>query len=302
MKKRVNPAWLPAGVYLGLGLLAAVVGFLVLRLGPAKQDVTMGGLFDRTPAVLVETYTGEVICDADIVFSGTVVTPRFKADGARFSGSLTVYPVWGDEALGQGGISYYEKELDLSLSPHRSAEPPPPGETPDLSFNKDYTTVCFGPLLTENWFGSPGIYYIIAPAKDAIEARAVLESIPGSPDLTDFLSPVSVALRLSSSTPENAEVTVVNQSPEEYMFGESYVVERFVDGLWEEVPHQDGGSTAVWHTVGYPVDPGESRAFSVSWRDMYGFLPSGEYRVGKNGFPSGHPEKSAFYYAEFTVH
>lgn len=302
MKKRINPAWLPAGTYLGLAAAVAVVSLLILRLGPVKQDIAVGDLFDRAPAVLVETYTGEVICDADIVFSGTVATPRFKADGAKFSGSLTVYPVWGDEALGQGGIAQYETDLDLPLSPRGSEEPPPPGETPDIFFNQDYTAFCFGPVLTENWFGYPGIYYIIAPAKDAIEARAVLKSIPGSPDLTDFLSPVSVALRLSSSTPENAEVTVVNQSLEEYMFGESYIVERYVDGLWEEVPHQDGGSTAVWPTVGYPVSPGQSRAFSVSWRDMYGFLPSGEYRVGKNGFPSGQPEKSAFYYAEFTVH
>lgn len=189
MKKRINPAWLPAGTYLGLAAVVAVASLLVFRLGPAKQDVTMGDLFDRAPAVLVETYTEEVICDADIEFYGKVVTPRFKADGAKFSGSLTVYPVWGDEALGQGGIARYETELDFPLSPRGSAEPPPPGETPDLSFNKDYTALCFGPLLTENWFGYPRRYYIIAPAKDALEATAVLESIPGSPDLTGFLSP-----------------------------------------------------------------------------------------------------------------
>lgn len=189
MKKPMNPAWLPAGTYLCLAAIVAIVSVLSLHLEPAKQGAAMGDIFDQASAVLVETYTGEVICDADIEFYGTVVTPRLKAGGAKFSGSLTVYPVRGDEALQQGGIARYETELDLPLSSHSSDEPPPPGEKPDLVFNEGCTAFCLGPILTEDWFANPRRYYIIAPAKDAIEASAVLDSIPGSPILTGFLSP-----------------------------------------------------------------------------------------------------------------
>jgi len=90
----------------------------------------------------------------------------------------------------------------------------------------------------------------------------------------------------------------------ELQTGSSYVIETKKGDTWEAVPYRAelDGENIVWTAEAYLIPVGESE-FDIDWSFLYGELPAGEYRVGKEVMlfraPGDYDEK--MYYAHFAV-
>ena len=85
--------------------------------------------------------------------------------------------------------------------------------------------------------------------------------------------------------------------------GSSYVIETKKGDTWEAVPYrEDFGEDLVWTAEARLIPVGESE-FPLDWSFLYGELPVGEYRVGKDvmHFRAPGDFDTAMYYAEFAI-
>lgn len=298
MKKSINPAWLPVGVYLGLAALVAVATALVFHFGPIKQDLQVGDAFDRATAVIVDPSTGKVVASKDLELCGTVTTSRYKTGKGKFSGSLTLHPSFGLLAL-------YESELDVPFPSHSSADASSPsGGQPSFYLGSDNASFCLGPVFLRNWYGlDAGRSYIIAPVPGGVSAKAVLENIPDAPDLSALLDASPVAPLKLRPAPEGIELTVMNCGEDTYNFGSYYLLEKHSYDPLDWIPLDYVTDEPVaWTTQAIPVEPGETETFSIDWEWLYGALPSGQYRIMKNYSPTSNPETALTLSAEFLIH
>ena len=85
--------------------------------------------------------------------------------------------------------------------------------------------------------------------------------------------------------------------------GSFYVVERLENGVWQEASRLPQENDVVWTGEAWMIPREHTVKWSVDWGWLYGALPSGQYRIGKeimNFRGAGDFDKSMAY-AEFTV-
>lgn len=291
-----NPAWLPAGTYLGLALVVAIAAALLFWWKP-KQEVQIGDPFSRAQTVLVEADTGKVVY-GELELQGAIEGHRFNPSAPKFTGSLTLYPAYGV-------LSAYEKiDLDIPLSANEPTQP----EDKAIFFSKDRTAFCFGPVLIKDWYATDiGQYYIIASAEKIYSAKAVLDTIPNAPDLTGLLDDSPIALGKFSPNSGGGELTVVNCGEETYNFGRFYLLEQYsydedLDCMdWVPLEYVIDKDMVAWTTEALPVERGKTRTLSFDWLWLYGTLPEGRYRLVTYASPQSDPHRSVAVSAEFKV-
>ena len=89
----------------------------------------------------------------------------------------------------------------------------------------------------------------------------------------------------------------------ELQTGSYYWIETKKDGAWEAVPYREElGADLAWTMEAWALPVGET-VFALDWSFLYGELPAGEYRIGKEVMhlraPGDFDKK--LYYAEFAV-
>lgn len=90
----------------------------------------------------------------------------------------------------------------------------------------------------------------------------------------------------------------------EFGTGAYYVIEQKKGSSWLRVGYKDLSEWEVgWDDVLYTITSNGKTEFDVDWNWLYGELPSGEYRIGKEimCFDSSGKYEKAMFYAEFTV-
>lgn len=93
--------------------------------------------------------------------------------------------------------------------------------------------------------------------------------------------------------------------------GARFVIERLEDGEWT-----DAGALCepLWYAIAYIIPNNDSYEFEVGWEHIYGALPSGRYRIGKEVGVKGtrlneyegiqrieHFSEDTMYYSEFDI-
>ena len=92
----------------------------------------------------------------------------------------------------------------------------------------------------------------------------------------------------------------------ELLTGEVFVVERRTDGeipaAFTEVPYIVEGGVG-WNDIGLSVPLNDTREFTIDWSWIYGELPPGQYRIGKQFLDVAEPGDydSHTFYAEFSI-
>ena len=88
----------------------------------------------------------------------------------------------------------------------------------------------------------------------------------------------NVTMTLSDATPTGAVVTIQDDNPEPFVYGEWFVIEMEKDGAWYEVKTKitDYG----FNEIGWLTDNGKL-TMNVDWAWLYGELPAGHYRILK---------------------
>lgn len=72
-----------------------------------------------------------------------------------------------------------------------------------------------------------------------------------------------------------------NNSESRCIYGEAFVLEKKLDDKWYEVPVVLEGDYG-FEDIGYELNPGDQREWTVDWEWLYGSLDAGEYRIVKD--------------------
>ena len=88
----------------------------------------------------------------------------------------------------------------------------------------------------------------------------------------------NVTMTVSDVTPTGAVVTIQDSSPEPFVYGEWFVIEREKDGVWYEVKTKI--NNFGFNEIGWLTDHGKL-TMTVDWEWLYGELPEGHYRILK---------------------
>lgn len=97
-------------------------------------------------------------------------------------------------------------------------------------------------------------------------------------------------------TPDGATVLVENASGSDLSYSQGYAVQVLQNGTWYELKQKDSGSVVTGELLWLP--DGSTDTYEFGWKDLYGTLPDGTYRIAKN-----YADFTAAYWvtAEFTV-
>ncbi len=94
-----------------------------------------------------------------------------------------------------------------------------------------------------------------------------------------------VEMTIKEGTLSKTKVTIQIKNNLEYdvTTGEPFYLERYNKNKWEKVEDKcDGGCTFI--LPAYIIKPGETKELTHDWKEMYGELPKGTYRLVKDVF------------------
>ena len=88
-----------------------------------------------------------------------------------------------------------------------------------------------------------------------------------------------VTMTVSDVTSTGAVVTIQDDNPEPFVYGEWFVIEQEKDGVWYEVKTKitDYG----FNEIGWLTDEQGELIMTVDWEWLYGELSAGHYRILK---------------------
>jgi len=103
-------------------------------------------------------------------------------------------------------------------------------------------------------------------------------------------------------TPKGATFTLTNTTDNDYVYGESYIIEKYDNGIWKEIDTLTNNPIS-WNAVLFTIKAGEEKEFNIDWSLVYGKLKSGTYRLIKNNLRKSNSAESRTYtlYAEFDI-
>ncbi len=83
--------------------------------------------------------------------------------------------------------------------------------------------------------------------------------------------------------------------------GAWYKIEKMVDGKWQDVKAKVDNQ--AWNALAYMIKRNDITEYEINWEFLYGELPKGEYRLGKEivDFRVAKNYDKEIYYAYFTV-
>ncbi len=65
----------------------------------------------------------------------------------------------------------------------------------------------------------------------------------------------------------------------ELSYGSEYFLEVLDDGQWKTVPHIN--ENIAWDSMAYIIRPDAYNECEINWKNIYGDLPAGTYRISK---------------------
>jgi hypothetical protein len=93
----------------------------------------------------------------------------------------------------------------------------------------------------------------------------------------------NVIFEIKDNTLSNIGLTLIikNVTPNDYVYGSDYIVEKKFNDRWERVPDILDGHYA-WTREPYELKGNSITELEIGWKVLYGELSSGEYRIVKN--------------------
>ena len=89
----------------------------------------------------------------------------------------------------------------------------------------------------------------------------------------------------------------------ELQTGSYYVIEQYIDGAWCYIDYWNQEQDVAWTMEAYIISENDTSEFEINWSWLYGSLPAGKYRIGKEimNFRGAGNYDTAMYYAEFEI-
>ena len=131
---------------------------------------------------------------------------------------------------------------------------------------------------------------------------------PNDENLAEEAKPNKWGVTLTAENVTSKGLTLVckqsgGEDVAELTTGSPYVIEKLDGEDWVEVPYAPQEYDVVWDMMAYLIRAENTTTWDVNFEWLYGELPAGEYRIGKeisNFRGPGENEKETLY-ARFTV-
>lgn len=113
---------------------------------------------------------------------------------------------------------------------------------------------------------------------------------------------VTMSVQKETLSANGLTVMFQNQSDKTCMYGDKFVLEKKINGLWYQVPVTIDGNYG-FNDIGYQVASGQEKQWKVHWKWLYGSLNTGEYRIVKDvsDFRKTGDYDTYFLTAEFVI-
>lgn len=89
----------------------------------------------------------------------------------------------------------------------------------------------------------------------------------------------NITISISNISPTGATVTIKDNTITPAIYGIWYGIQKEIDGKWYNL--EPLIKNYAWITIGYTVDDNNEIIFEINWKDLYGKLPKGNYRILK---------------------
>jgi len=138
------------------------------------------------------------------------------------------------------------------------------------------------------------------------QAFAIEMGYVGRPMINAQLNKWGLALEAENVTPSGLTL-LCHQSGGENIFelstGSYYVIQRKENGEWADVEYLPQEYDVAWTAEAWMIQKGSTTTWDVNWEWLYGELPPGEYRIGKDitNFRATGDYDSEILCAEFIV-
>lgn len=112
----------------------------------------------------------------------------------------------------------------------------------------------------------------------------------------------NIIVKMVSNSAVNAKLSITNSSDSELYFGNTYTLQKLVNGNWEDVlPIVDNIGTSA---VGISAKPHTTGCWDVNWRNCYGVMEDGKYRIIKEYILNGEKYNisTEFYVGEVGIY
>ena len=85
--------------------------------------------------------------------------------------------------------------------------------------------------------------------------------------------------------------------------GSFFILQRENNGAWMDVEYAPQAGDVAWTMEGWLIPPESTVSWDVNWEWLYGELPAGHYRIGKEvmNFRGPGDYDTEMLYAEFTL-
>ena len=87
----------------------------------------------------------------------------------------------------------------------------------------------------------------------------------------------NIEMNITELTPTSAKYTIKNNSNSQISFGEAYVIQIKEEDKWKELEQEE----KTWFLELIYLDSYQETSYEINWRNYYGELASGEYRLIK---------------------
>ncbi|MDZ4133347.1 MAG: immunoglobulin-like domain-containing protein, partial [Dethiobacteria bacterium] len=95
------------------------------------------------------------------------------------------------------------------------------------------------------------------------------------------LEGVTMTVREETVSSTGLTLAFVNNSDQQCIYGEHYVLEKKINQGWYQVPVVVEGDYG-FDDIGYDLAPDEEKEWDVDWEWLYGSLDAGDYRIVKD--------------------
>jgi hypothetical protein len=90
---------------------------------------------------------------------------------------------------------------------------------------------------------------------------------------------VSIEIKEGTLSKTGATIIITDISNEKHLYGLEFKIQKFVDGKWKKVKVKN--SKVVFPMIGYYVNENNKLEMKQNWKDLYGTLSKGKYRLIK---------------------
>lgn len=109
---------------------------------------------------------------------------------------------------------------------------------------------------------------------------------------------VKMKIKEGTLTNKSATIIIIDNNQKTYQYGEYYRLDIKENGIWKEMT-QLGAN--YYNDIAYIVDKNNQLELTHNWKEVYGELPLGEYRIVKDTCVNNGCTELKYFSVEFTI-